>query len=210
MSELQPAGSAHVGTESSLSPSLLERLQDHSEMAWQRLDYLYRQVVCGWCRAAGLSAADAEDVTQWVFQAVASHIGQFRRQPGWSFRAWLWTITQNKLRDHFRRASRQAAVPGGTTFQEMLGNVPDSCSALETTSPPPPSQEERQELLRRALELLQSEFEPRTWQAFWKLVIEDKTAADVAAELGMSKGAVYVAKSRVLKRLREEFADLLE
>ena len=60
------------------------------------------------------------------------------------------------------------------------------------------------------MELLQAEFEPRTWQAFWKIVVEEKAPADVAAELGMSKGAVYVAKSRVLKRLREEFAGLLE
>jgi len=88
--------------------------------------------------------------------------------------------------------------------------VRDLCSEVATITPPPPSEEEKQGLLRHALELLQAEFEPRTWQAFWKIVVEEKAPADVAAELGMSKGAVYVAKSRVLKRLREEFAGLLE
>ena len=82
-------GSDAPGTQVSLSASLLQRLLDRSETAWQRLDYLYRGTILGWCRAARLSEADAEDVTQSVMQALANHLDQFRRKPGSSFRAWL-------------------------------------------------------------------------------------------------------------------------
>jgi RNA polymerase sigma-70 factor (ECF subfamily) len=192
----------------SISTTLLSQLQSGSQDGWRRLDHLFRPTVVAWCRGAGLASEVAEDLTQEVFLAVAGHIQSFRRQrPGDSFRGWLWRITQNKIRDHFRRAPQQAASPGGTAFQERLRQVAEELSLSHT---PPPMEGEEAAVYQRALELIQHEFEPRTMQAFLKLVVEGKSPQAVADELGMSKGAVYTAKSRVLARLRKEFEDLLD
>jgi len=105
----------------SLSTTLLGQLQAGEQDGWQRFDHLFQPIVLGWCRGAGLPAEAAEDVTQETFLAASRHIQSFRRErPGDSFRGWLWRITHNKIRDHFRRARQQAASPGGTAFQEQL------------------------------------------------------------------------------------------
>src|SRR5262249_30991608 len=144
---------------------------------------------------------------QEVFRSVAQHLGDFRRErPGDSFRGWLWRITHNKVRDFWRRQQHRPQAVGGTTaqqrFQELAQESEDSL--------PPDCPAESAALYRRALDLIHAEFEGRTWQAFWGVAVEGRAAADVAAELTMSPGAVYVAKSRVLRRLREDFGELLD
>ena len=198
-----PAGHANP----SVGASLLERLRTHQTGAWERLVQLYGQTVYGWCRRAGVSEVDAADVSQEVFAAVARHIADFRRErPGDSFRGWLWTITRNKVRDHWRRQADQARAAGGTAAQEVMNQVAEAARPeSEAGAGAQPG-----DLYRRALELIRSEFEERTWRAFLMVTVEARLPADVAAELGTTPGAVYIAKSRVLKRLREEFSDLLE
>jgi|SRR5581483_9269279 len=186
--------------------SLLERLRAATdEAAWGRLLALYGPTVEGWCRQAGLSAADAADVRQEVFAAVVAGIGAFRRdRPGDSFRGWLYTITRRRLLDHRRRAARQPRAAGGTTAQGRLLDLPaEEASESEATVA------DVRGLYQRCVGLIRSEFEERTWRAFWRVTVDGRPAAEVAAELGMTPGAVYVAKSRVLKRLREEFAELI-
>jgi RNA polymerase sigma-70 factor (ECF subfamily) len=191
----------------SVSAGFLDRLRAQEAAAWQRLLHLYGPTVYGWCRQAGVAPQDAADVQQEVFQAVARSVADFRRQrPGDSFRGWLWTITHNKVRDHWRRCAKRAPGVGGTTAHERLQQVPaDESSGAATVSRPA----EEQQLYRRALELIQTEFEDRTWKAFWQVAVEGRPPAEVAAKLGMTVGAVYIAKSRVLKRLRQEFADIM-
>jgi RNA polymerase sigma-70 factor (ECF subfamily) len=186
---------------------LLERLRAQDARAWQRLIQLYGPTVYSWCRHAGLSPEDAADVGQEVFQAVSRSIAEFRRdRPGDSFRGWLWTVTRNKVRDLRRRQADQGEAAGGTTAQQHLLQVPDP-EPDDSGSAPAPA--EKQALYRRALELIQGEFTEPTWRAFLLLVVEERAPADVAAELGMTLGAVYIAKSRVLKRLRDEFGELM-
>jgi RNA polymerase sigma-70 factor (ECF subfamily) len=192
---------------SAMPSSLLQRLRGGEPEAWQRLLHLYEPLVRQWGRLAGLSAEDAADVAQEVFQAVARHVADFRRErPGDSFRGWLWTIVHNKIRDLLRRRRHSVQAAGGTSAQEQLARLPDPDSL--DADPPPPAAEARS-LCQRALALLQSEFEERTWRAFWMTAVEDRRPADVAAALGVSVGAVYIARSRVLRRLREEFGELL-
>src|SRR5262245_3318945 len=185
-----PTGDANP----SLGGSLLERLRTGQAGAWERLARLYGETVYVWCRRAGVSEADAADVSQEVFAAVARHVADFRRErPGDSFRGWLWTITRNKVRDHWRRRADRAHAAGGTTAQEVMHQVPEPASPdAEAGGEAGPG-----DLYRRALELIQSEFEERTWRAFLMATVEARPPADVAAELGMTPGAVYIAKSRV-------------
>jgi RNA polymerase sigma-70 factor (ECF subfamily) len=200
-------GDAASGS-ASLAPSLLVRLRAHEADAWRRLTDLYGPVVYDWCRRAGLQAEDAADIGQEVFQAVALHLEGFRRErPGDTFRGWLWTITQNKLRDHWRRQQARPRAAGGSSAQERLLEVAAEESLASGSSA---TAEESTSLFRRALELIRGEFEERTWQAFWRVTVDGRSPADVAAELGLSAGAVYVAKSRVLRRFRDELGDLVE
>ncbi len=190
------------------SRSLLERVKADEPEAWDRLVTLYAPLVLQWCRNADLREQDAADVFQEVFQAVAAHIGTFRKErAGDTFRGWLRTITRNKIHDHFRRRGREPEGVGGTDAQTRLAELP-APSPREDSS----RSEERGErgLIAHALELIRPEFTERTWLAFWRTAVEGRSAPEVAAELSMSAGAVRVAKSRVLQRLREELGDLIE
>lgn len=192
----------------SMSRSLLERVKRAEPEAWDRLVTLYAPLVFHWCRSWGLREQDAADIFQEVFQAVAVHIGGFRKErAGDTFRGWLRIITRNKIHDHFRRRGREPEGVGGSEAQAQLAELP-APEASESSS----LAEENVErgLVARALELVRPEFAERTWQAFWRTAIEGRSAPEVAAELSMSAGAVRVAKSRVLQRLREELGDLIE
>jgi RNA polymerase sigma-70 factor (ECF subfamily) len=193
---------------SGTSRSLLARVRADEPEAWDRLVHLYAPLVLHWCRGQGLHGADAADVFQDVFRAVVAHVGRFRKErDGDTFRGWLRRITQNKVRDHYRRLGREARGAGGSSARDQLAQLPA----------PAPVEDElelsggaEQGLFARALELIRGEFEERTWAAFWRTAVDGRAAADVGAELTMSPGAVRVAKSRVLHRLREELGDLSE
>jgi RNA polymerase sigma-70 factor (ECF subfamily) len=188
--------------------SLLERIQADDPIAWGRLVELYAPLLFHWCRRWDLRDQEIADVLQEVFQAVATHVGSFHREhSGDTFRGWLRTITQNKVRDHFRRLRREPDGAGGTEAQLRLAQLPERRSPDEDDSGQSDGRAERR-LFGRVLDQIRSEFEDRTWQAFWMATVESQRAGDVAGALGMSPGAVRVAKSRVLRRLREELGDV--
>lgn len=188
------------------SLSLLERVRARDARAWERLVSLYTPLLDQWCRQYRVQDADAADIRQKVFLAVADGIGTFRRdEAGGSFRGWLRVITWRKVLDHQRREAPKAA-PGGDAYEQQL-HMP----APEPQGPEAGAEREESRLLyRRAMELMARDFEETTWKAFYMVVVHDLSPAEVAAELGISRNAVYLAKARVLSRLREEFADLLD
>lgn len=192
----------------STSTSLLERVKIRDPEAWRRLVKLYGPLVYKWCRQSRLQADDAADVHQEVFVAVAAHMAEFRRdRTDDTFRGWLRTITRNKINDYFRRLQREAQAEGGTDAQQQRVRIPDS---LPDPSPAlEPSENKQHEVVCRAEELLRSEFEDRTWQAFWRMTVEGHTAAEIAEDLGMTKKAVRQAKYRVVRRLRLELDGLV-
>jgi RNA polymerase sigma-70 factor (ECF subfamily) len=197
-------GEAASGT----SLGLLERARARDAAAWDRLARLYSPLVDRWCRQAGLQDADAADVRQEVFLAVARGLDEFRRDSaGGTFRGWLRVITRHKIGDHWRRTQAgQAGAGGNDAYQQFLqlpAEGPD-----DSRDPAPP--EEIDILYRRALELIVTDFEDNTWKAFWRVVVEGQRPAAVAADLNVTANAVYLAKARVLARLREEFRDLIE
>ena len=196
-------GSGGPGSQipSTTSTGLLERVRAQEPDAWRSLVELYGPLVFDWCRRKGLQPEDAADVTQEVFQAVAANIATFRKdRPGDSFRKWLWTITQNKLNDFLRSRGAQPEATGGSEAQARLLAVPEQSSPSD---PSARSAADLAPLLARALDSVRAEFEPTTWQAFWQTTVDGRLPADVAADLGVSVNAVYKAKSRVLRRLRE-------
>jgi RNA polymerase sigma-70 factor (ECF subfamily) len=186
--------------------SLLQRARGHDPAAWERMVALYGPLVLGWCRAWGLRDDDAADVFQEVFQSVAAHLAGFQRdRTGDTFRGWLRTITRNKVNDFFRRREKEPEGVGGSEACNRLAEIAGAMPPEEPGSPDPAETE----LLHRALAMIRAEFEPRTWEAFWQTAVEGRVAADVAADLGMTPGAVRVAKSRVLHKLRTDLGDLL-
>lgn len=199
-------GGSHPST--ATSRSLLGRVQANEPDAWERLVNLYAPLVLYWCRERGLQDQDVADIFQEVFQAVVVYVGGFRKvRERDTFRGWLRRITQNKLHDHFRRLGREARGTGGSSAQENLAQVADRASDDEAQ---PMDHGAESGLFARALDAIRGEFEPRTWDAFWKTTVEGRAPKDVALDLSMSPGAVRVAKSRVLHRLRAELGDLME
>ncbi len=188
----------------STSTSLLQRLQQQpsQEQAWARFVDLYTPLLLAWARKAGLSPEDAADHVQEVFAHLVSKLPEFRYDPQkGSFRGWLRTILTNKLRDRLRR---QVTVVGQAHDAALDGLIDEA--APEQLS----EQEHNQYLVHRALELMRAEFAATTWQACWEFVANDRPAADVARQLGITENAVYLAKLRVLRRLRQELAEFLD
>lgn len=194
-----------------MSSSLLDKLVNHDSEAWKRLVRLYYPLVRTWCQRGGLQAEDAADVAQEVFRALATGVERFRREGGQnSFRGWLYGITQRQLWAYWRRQKKQPAGAGGSEALARFAEMPDEESYLSSVASSALAPDDRRELLRRAMELLRDGVAERTWQAFWRTAVEGHAPADIAADLGMSVNAVYVAKARMLSRLREEFGHLIE
>jgi RNA polymerase sigma-70 factor (ECF subfamily) len=187
----------------STSTNLLQRLQQPNQgQAWARFVELYTPLLLAWARKAGLSPEDAADHVQEVFAHLVRKLPEFQYDPQrGSFRGWLRTILTNKLRDRLRRHPMRM---GQASDAELAGLI-DAATPEQFGE-----QEHNQYLVRRALELMQAEFEPTTWRACWEFVVNDRPAAEVARQLGITENAVHIAKLRVLRRLRQELAGFLE
>jgi RNA polymerase sigma-70 factor, ECF subfamily len=182
------------------SSSLLARLQSGSEAeAWSRFVSLYTPLLFFWVRRQGVPAADAADLVQDVFTVLVTKLPAFHYDRQRRFSDWLRTVTANKCRDYFRRRTVRREQTGASAEAEVIDHVQELSEA-----------EYRGELARRALAIMQAEFAANTWQACWDTVVSGKPADEVARRLGISVNAVYVARSRVLRRLREELAGLWE
>ena len=187
---------------------LLKRLRDNDSDAWETLVKLYSPAVYRWCARGGMRGADADDVAQQVFQSVATHLADFRlNREGDTFRGWMRVITQNIIRCHYRRLSRQPKTCGGPTAWVMLQGIVNPCSeTFQVDADAPEAHHSR----HQALEMIRLQFEERTWTMFWETFIKERSPGEVGARMGVTAAAVRKAKSRVLHRLKNEFADLLD
>ncbi|MFK7818666.1 MAG: RNA polymerase sigma factor [Planctomycetaceae bacterium] len=185
--------------------SLLDRARHRDPVAWRELVDLYGPLVASWCHKCLDDSHAVADCIQDVFASVSVSLDSFQPQyKVGSFRAWLWTVTRNKIRDHSRRVDRHVAGTGGST---MLGVIQDFPDASIPTDEPTDSFELK-ELTQRALNQVQAEFEARTWQAFWRTVVDGITTSVVAEELGVTAATVRQHRSRVLRRLRQQLGDV--
>ncbi len=188
----------------STSLSLLRRAVSREPDAWRRIVALYSPLVEHWCRQARVKGADVEDLAQEVFAAVFAKLETFRAdRPGTTFRAWMRGVARHKIQDYLRH--RVEAAAGGTDAQMQLQQIPAPPEEIGLSERPA----DIAGVYQRALGLVRDEFEVQTWEAFWRVAVEDRSPADVAAELGMTPNGVRKAKSRVLFRLREEMGELI-
>lgn len=189
------------------SVSLLDRLAGRAEDAdWRRLHDLYAPLLRAWLARADVTGADAEDLAQEVMMVVVRELPAFERRGPGAFRAWLRTILVHRLRDFFRSRDFRPAAPGGTEFLERLAELAAPDSPLSRLW----DREHDEFVAARALARVRVDFAPATWEAFRLHVLEAQAAADVAATLGVSLNVVLLARSRVLKRLRQELRGLVE
>lgn len=186
--------------------TLLLRLRDASDHdAWSDFLRDYGPMLYRFVRSRGLQDADAADIVQEVFSRVRSAIGrlEYDKEKG-GFRAWLFTITRNRLYTYFEKR-KQAGPTGNDTAQlELLSQAADHRNELSDRW----ELEHLRALAAIAMETVEENSDPKTWSAFRITAIEGRTAAEAAAELLMSPGAIYVAKSRVTARLRAEIERL--
>jgi RNA polymerase sigma-70 factor (ECF subfamily) len=183
--------------------SLLVRLRDRGDAgAWSDFVRLYAPLVYGLARRHGLQDADASDLTQEVLRAVVQAVPAFAYDPArGSFRGWLFTAARNQLRKFLLARRRQPPGSGGAA-EEVLRQLPapEEVVAWE--------QEYRSRLFELAAERVRSCFRPATWEAFWRTAVDGEEPGQVGAALGLSVGAVYIARTRVLARMREEVQQL--
>jgi len=186
----------------STSVSLLNRLrQPRADVAWQRFVELYAPLIFYWGRQKGLAPADASDLVQDVLSDLVVELRTFQYDPSRRFRGWLRTVAVNRATNMRRRLD--LAPQSVDAFSLSLLAENDDSDVLADS-------EYHCRIALRALELLKEEFEPTTWQAAWSQIAQGEKAPAVARSLGLSVNAVYVAKSRVLSRLRQELEGLIE
>jgi RNA polymerase sigma-70 factor (ECF subfamily) len=189
------------------SLSLLERLAGApTEDDWQRLLDIYQPLLHTWMAQLGVPSVDADDLAQEVLLVVFREVGEFQRQGTGAFRGWLRTILTFRVRDYFRRRKYQPIACGDSDFLRKLDELESPESELSRLWDREHDEHVAAGLLRR----VQGDFAPVTWQAFQRYVLEGESPAQVAEELGLSQNSVLVAKSRVLKRLRQELSAFLE
>jgi RNA polymerase sigma-70 factor (ECF subfamily) len=190
------------GTSTSLS--LLERACARENGAWEQLARLCKPLVLRWCRQRSLRDEDFKDVFQDVMKKVLVALPRFRREKSGAFRCWLKTITRHRITDFQRRLEKQPAGEGGSSAQERINEVPDGANEDAALEP-----EEEGILFRRALDMIRSEFNEEYWRAFELVVFETRGARDAAEAMRVDPDFIYQAKSRILRRLRQEFEGLL-
>jgi RNA polymerase sigma factor (sigma-70 family) len=179
--------------------SLLVRLRDaRDERAWTQFVDLYAPLVYGYAQRHGLQDADAADLTQTVLHAVAGAIGRFRYDPSrGSFRGWLFTIVRNKVLTFLSKRHDFCQGTGHPATEHLLEAQP--APEQETAAW---DSEYEQRLFAWAVDQVRPRVHETTWQAFWQTAVERKSAKEVAETLDLRVGAVHLAKSRVLARLK--------
>ena len=193
---------------SDTSASLLQRLREQPQgEAWQRLVGIYTPLLKQWLGRYGLQASDVDDLVQDVLAVVVREMPRFEHnQRAGAFRRWLRTILVNRLRGFWRARENRPQAGGDSDLGQMLDQLEDPQSGLSQLW----DKEHDRHVMARLLEQIEAEVRPPTWQAFRRVVLDGKDEETVATELGISVNAVFIAKSRVLARLRREAQDLLD
>lgn len=176
--------------------SLLDRMTGSPDTAaWERFVRLFTPLMDRWARRLSVPETDAADLIQDVFVVLVRRLPHFRYDPSKSFRAWLWTVFRHSVLAWREGRSRQL-------------HLVDQFDELPSTASDPTEAEYRSYLIGRALAVLKADFPTQTWKMFWEVAVDGRRGVDVAAQFGTTPNAVYLARVRVLSRLRQELAGL--
>jgi RNA polymerase sigma-70 factor (ECF subfamily) len=188
--------------------SLLIRLRDRSDQsAWNEFVTVYGPVIYRFARNRGLQDADAADMMQDVLRSVTGAIGRLDYDPQQGrFRGWLFTITRNRVMTLLASRKGKPRGTGNSDVNALLANQADPRGGLDDEW----ELEYRRSQTALAMDQVRPEFTQKVWMAFWGTAVEARSPDEVGQELKMSTGAVYVAKSRVLARLRDVVQRRLE
>ena len=181
--------------------SLLIRLQQgQNKYAWSDFAELYSPVIYGFARQRGLQDADAADLVQEVLRSVAKSIPTYDHEKG-RFRSWLMAVVRHRLCEFWSDRNQEVAGSGDTRVRQHLEQQP---SQEDEDAEQIWEQEYRRSVFRLAAARVRDEFTESTWQAFWQTTMEGKSTREVAQLLGISEGAVYIARSRMIARLKKQ------
>ncbi len=187
-----------MSTDLITQPSLLVRIRDQRDAAaWRQFLEIYAPLVYGFLRKQGLQDADAADVAQDVMRTVAQSISQLNYDPRrGTFRGWLLSVVHSRLADFRRRQQRHNAAVHAATAAVQQASDGNSSAQWD--------RDYDRQLFHAAARAVRGDFSDSSWQAFWQAAVEGKPAQEIAASLGISPAAVYLAKARVMARIREQ------
>ncbi len=183
--------------------SLISRIRHDDSAAWTELVELYSPLVAFWCHRQGIAESDIHDLKQEIFFAVSRSLDRYQPSgTSGSFRAWLWSLSRHKMIDSLRRKTRSPLATGGSTALQVIRNIPEELDTSDLSE-----LTEFNHLVHRALDQVRTEFEPRSWQAFWRTTIDGLTVASAAEELQMNAATIRQHRSRILRRLRQQLGE---
>lgn len=200
--------SENAQPEEATPASLLDGIRKHDPVAWRRLIELWTPIIYARCRRNGLTAEDAEDITQSALLRIYSGISRFRRDGvSAKFRFWVATITRNLLNSYWSQQKQRPAAMGGSDARHSMENYSDNSENKdrEDTSWCEPLQ-----VMAQALRLIERDVSPRSWNAFQLVQYQQLTHREAAEQLGMTEGAVRVANHRIRERLKAELLGMLD
>lgn len=208
-----PSGQDPSGDDQPSNPgtTTLHRLRSMDNPTWGGLVDRYFDRVYGWCLDGGLDEHTAADVAQEVFISALGSLHRYQREPGSTFGGWLRRICQRRIADQFRRRRDQAI--GGTDAVDLFAQLASIRQSLTADEASDDANSDASgailddKHLLAAVAAVQTEFESDSWRAFWMATVDGRPATDIALELGMTRNAVYLSKSRILKRLRSVLGD---
>ncbi len=192
----------------STSLSLLDLLKNREDQgSWEVMVELYQPLIEKWLLRFGTPANDLEDLAQSVLLVVSNKLGAFKHSGNTgAFRSWLRSITRNCLLEFWRENKIRPIATGNSSFQESLEQLADECSELSRIW----QEEYDQEVLKSLLKRIQDDFQQQSWEAFRRVAIEGIAAKEVAQQLGITVNSVFIAKSRIMNKLRLAGKDLLD
>ena len=190
------------------SLSLLARVCETADSdSWNRLVELYAPLMRGWLQSYEVTGADADDLVQDVLVVVSQELPKFKHsQQTGAFRNWLRKILVNRLRDYWRARDHRPTATGGSSMLQQLNQLEDETSELSRIW----NEQHDREVIAKLIELVRPKFQAKTWEAFHRQMFGVQRPDQVAAELGMPLGSVYMARHRVLNALRREAAGLVD
>ena len=188
------------------SLSLLAQLQESDEAdSWARFARLYTPLITAWLRKYDVQNSDIDDLMQDVFLAVSKDLPRFERRGPGAFRGWMKGILVNRLRNFWRSRDRRPLAVAGSDIDARLAQLDDPTSQQTQIW----NRQHDQIVMRQLLEMVKPQFESTTWKAFCRVALDGQKAQTVADELQISRNSVFLAKSRVLRRLRQEAEGLV-